>query len=131
MLVTLRTLTRLSAHTLVDVPVQVDLLLTHLNQDPRKAVMRQILADLRFLATDDRAHLWSKSNIESLLNFASTHLDEEGEALVGSLSILCDLVKATSVSKVRLLAKKPIQLNRTRIKKNNTRLLKNPRENLN
>ena len=101
MLVTLRTLTRLSAHTLVDVPVQVDLLLTHLNQDPRKAVMRQILADLRFLATDDRAHLWSKSNIESLLNFASTHLDEEGEALVGSLSILCDLVKATSVSKVR------------------------------
>ena len=102
-LVTLRTLTRLSAHTLVDVPDQVDLLLTHLNQDPRKAVMRQILADLRFLATDDRAHLWSKSNIESLLNFASTHLDEEGEALVGSLSILCDLVKATSVSKVRFL----------------------------
>ena len=52
-LVTLRTLTRLSAHTLVDVPDQVDLLMNHLNQDPRKAVMRQILADLRFLATGE------------------------------------------------------------------------------
>ena len=99
-LVTLRTLTRLSAHTLVDIPDQVDLLLTHLEKDPRKAVMRQILADLRFVATDDRAHLWTKSNIDALLTFATAHLDDEDEALVGALSILCDLVKATSVSKV-------------------------------
>ena len=98
-MVTLRTLTRLSSHTLVDVPDQVDLLLTHLNQDPQKAVMRQILADLRFLAIEERAHLWSKSNIDTLLNFASEKVDEI-EALVGALSILCDLVTATSVSKV-------------------------------
>ena len=99
-MVTLRTLTRLSSHTLVDVPDQVDLLLTHLNQDPRKAVMRQILADLRFLAIEERAHLWSKSNIDTLLNFASEKVDEI-EALVGALSILSDLVTATSVSKVK------------------------------
>ena len=34
-LVTLHTLTRLAAHALVDVPDQVELLLTHLEEDPR------------------------------------------------------------------------------------------------
>jgi len=45
--VTLRTLTLLSTHTLVDIPEQVELLLKHLNEDPRKIVKKQILSDLR------------------------------------------------------------------------------------
>ena len=92
-LVTLKTLTRLSAHTLIDVPDQVELLLKYLEEDPRKNVMVQILSDLRFLASEDRAHLWTKSNIDSLLKFAEKSVIQEGEAIIGVLSILCDLVK--------------------------------------
>ena len=81
-------------------PDQVELLLTHLNEDPRKAVMRQVLSDLRFLATSERAHLWSASNVSSLMKFAEKSMNEEGfEAVVGALSIFCDLVKNTSISK--------------------------------
>ena len=95
-LVTLHTLTLLSAHTLTDVPDQVDLLLQHLIQDPRSAVKRWVLADLRFLANENRAHLWSKENIESIITFAEG-CDESKDTriLCGSLSILCDLVKYT------------------------------------
>ena len=95
-LVTLHTLTLLSAHTLTDVPDQVDLLLQHLIQDPRSAVKRWVLADLRCLANENRAHLWSKDNIESIITFAES-CDESKDVsiLCGSLSILCDLVKYT------------------------------------
>ena len=112
-LVTLRTLTRLSAHTLVDVPDQVELLLKYLVEDPRKAVMRQTLADLRFLCTEERAHLWSSSaNISSLLSFAEKSAEHEGsEAIIGALSILCDLVRNTSISKLE-----PMDLNSPIIK---------------
>ena len=111
-LVTLRTLTRLSAHTLVDVPDQVELLLKYLVEDPRKAVMRQTLADLRFLCTEERAHLWSSLNISSLLSFAEKSTEHEGnEAIIGALSILCDLVRNTSISKLE-----PLDLNSPIIK---------------
>ena len=79
-LVTLRTLTRLSAHTLVDVPDQVELLLKYLVEDPRKAVTRQTLMDLGFLCTEERAHLWTSSNISSLLSFAEKSAENEGKA---------------------------------------------------
>lgn len=104
-LVTLTTLTRLSGHTLVDVPEQVELLLKHLNSDPRRVVKRQILADLRFLANKDRAHLWSKSNVSSVVAFA---LDHEEEVLVGALSILCDMVRHTATCKLTLEAGSPV-----------------------
>ena len=78
-LVTLRTLTRLSAHTLFDVPDQVELLLKYLVEDPRKAVTRQTLMDLRFLCTEERAHLWTSSNISSLLSFAEKSAENEGK----------------------------------------------------
>ena len=105
-LVTLRTLTRLSAHTLVDVPDQVELLLTYLNQDPRKAVTRQVLSDLRFLTNEERAHLWSEANVSSLMAFAEKSVEgNENEAIVGALSIFCDLVKNTSVSNLQPLDK--------------------------
>ena len=95
-LVTLHTLTLLSAHTLTDVPDQVDLLLRHLIQDPRSTVKRWVLADLRFLANENRAHLWSKENIESIITFAEGFDNSKDVSILGgSLSILCDLVKYT------------------------------------
>ena len=99
--VTLHTLTLLSAHSLVDVPDQVDLLLKHLNQDPRKAVKRQILKDLRFLANQDYAHLWSNSNVDSTIQFASSC--NKGAVLCGALDILSDLVRNTSTEKLELV----------------------------
>ena len=95
-LVTLHTLTLLSAHTLIDVPDQVELLLKHLIADPRSTVKRWVLADLRFLANENRAHLWSKENIGSVIAFAeSCDNSKDISILSGSLSILCDLVKYT------------------------------------
>ena len=40
---TLHTLTLLSSHCLVDVPDQVELLLSHLTSDPRRSVKKQVL----------------------------------------------------------------------------------------
>jgi integrator complex subunit 7 len=45
--VTLHTLTLLAAHTLVDIPDQVELLLKYLNEDLRRSVKKRILKDLR------------------------------------------------------------------------------------
>ena len=70
---------------------------------PRKTVMRQVLSDLRYLTSSDHAHLWTASNVESLLAFAEKSVGEEGEAIVGALSIFCDLVKNTSISKLQPL----------------------------
>ena len=65
--------------------------------------MRQVLSDLRYLTSSDHAHLWTVSNVESLLAFAEKSVGEEGEAIVGALSIFCDLVKNTSISKLQPL----------------------------
>ena len=95
-LVTLHTLTLLSAHTLIDVPDQVKLLLRHLITDPRSPVKRWVLTDLRYLANENRAHLWSEENIGSIVKFAdSCDSSKDASILCGCLSILCDLVKYT------------------------------------
>ena len=98
-LVTLHTLTLLSAHALVDVPDQVELLLNHLTNDPRKAVKKQILQDLRYLA-GHYAHLWSEENVHSTISFS---LDgAKGAVLCGALDILSDLLRHTSIEKFKL-----------------------------
>ena len=95
-LVTLRTLTRLSAHTLVDIPDQVELLLKYLVGDPRKAVTQQTLTDLRFLCTEERAHLWTHANISSLLSFAEKSVENEG--MTDFFSLYCTIIKSSTKS---------------------------------
>ena len=95
-LVTLRTLTRLSAHTLVDIPDQVELLLKYLVGDPRKAVTQQTLTDLRFFSTEERAHLWTHANISSLLSFAEKSVENEGMA--DFFSLYCTIIKSSTKS---------------------------------
>ena len=105
-LITLNTLTRLSARTRVDLPEQVQLLLTYLNSDPRKKIQKAVLQDLRFLASEDRGHLWDPSNVTSVINFAFNLLEgdggEEEVVLIGALTVLCDLVKNSSLEKFDL-----------------------------
>lgn len=68
--VILDSLTQLSCATLVDIPDQVNLLLTYL-QDPRKKVRYQILRSMQSLAQRG-AHLWPKGALQSLITKAMT-----------------------------------------------------------
>ena len=77
---------------------------------------RRALADLRHLASADRAHLWSEANVAAVVAFA-TKEDSAGSGIMagsskstagaeatlcGALSVLCDVVEHTSVEKLRL-----------------------------
>lgn len=68
--VILDSLTQLSCATLIDIPDQVTLLLTYL-QDPRKRVRYQILGSMKSLAQKG-AHLWPKGALQSLISRAMT-----------------------------------------------------------
>lgn len=68
--VILDSLTQLSCATLVDIPDQVNLLLSYL-QDPRKGIRYQILRSLQTLAKKG-AHLWPKGAYQSLITRAMT-----------------------------------------------------------
>lgn len=64
----LDSLTKLSCKTLIDIPDQVNLLLTYL-QDPRKKVRYQVLRSLRSLAQEG-AHLWPNGALKTLISKA-------------------------------------------------------------
>ncbi|TRY73744.1 hypothetical protein TCAL_00974 [Tigriopus californicus] len=97
--VTLHTLTLLSGRTLVAIPDQVELLLAYLRMDSRTSVKKRVLADLRFLASEDYAHLWSMDgsaeNVLTVIQFASEC--ESDDERCGALSILCDLIEHASI----------------------------------
>lgn len=67
----LSTLSQLSCETLVDIPDQVTLLLSYLN-DPRKQVRYQVLHSLRLLAQKG-AHLWPKGSLKTLLRNSTSN----------------------------------------------------------
>ncbi|XP_057626105.1 integrator complex subunit 7 isoform X4 [Chionomys nivalis] len=66
-IVSLHTFTLLAASSLVDTPKQIQLLLQYLKSDPRKAVKRLTVQDLKLLA-NKTPHTWSKENIQIALN---------------------------------------------------------------
>uniref|UniRef100_A0A8C5MNT2 Integrator complex subunit 7 n=1 Tax=Leptobrachium leishanense TaxID=445787 RepID=A0A8C5MNT2_9ANUR len=68
-IVTLHTFTLLAASSLVDIPKQIQLLLQYLKNDPRRAVKRLAIQDLKFLA-NKTPHTWSRENIQSLCECA-------------------------------------------------------------
>lgn len=69
-IVILDSLTQLSCETLVDIPDQVNLLLSYL-QDPRKTVRYHILRSMQALAQKG-AHLWPKGALQYLITRAMT-----------------------------------------------------------
>ena len=64
-IVSLHTFTLLAASSLVDTPKQIQLLLQYLKNDPRKAVKRLAVQDLKLLASKT-PHTWSKENIQEM-----------------------------------------------------------------
>uniref|UniRef100_A0A671VIJ4 Integrator complex subunit 7 n=1 Tax=Sparus aurata TaxID=8175 RepID=A0A671VIJ4_SPAAU len=68
-IVTLHTFTQLAASSLVDIPKQLQLLLQYLKDDPRKAVKRLAINDLKLLAKK-APHLWIRENTQTLCECA-------------------------------------------------------------
>ncbi|NXF49370.1 INT7 protein, partial [Oceanites oceanicus] len=87
-IVTLHTFTLLAASSLVDIPKQIQLLLQYLKNDPRKAVKRLAIQDLKLLA-NKTPHTWSRENIQALCESA-LHTPYDSLKL-GMLSVLSTL----------------------------------------
>ncbi|XP_042189111.1 integrator complex subunit 7 [Callorhinchus milii] len=87
-IVTLHTFTQLAASSLIDIPKQIQLLLQYLKEDPRKAVKRLALEDLKLLA-NKTPHMWTRENIQALCECA---LQTPYDGLkLGTLSVLSTL----------------------------------------
>ncbi|CAK7309424.1 Integrator complex subunit 7 [Vulpes lagopus] len=87
-IVSLHTFTLLAASSLVDTPKQIQLLLQYLKNDPRKAVKRLGIQDLKLLA-NKTPHTWSRENIQALCECA---LQTPYDSLkLGMLSVLSTL----------------------------------------
>ncbi|KAH0510463.1 Integrator complex subunit 7 [Microtus ochrogaster] len=87
-IVSLHTFTLLAASSLVDTPKQIQLLLQYLKSDPRKAVKRLTVQDLKLLA-NKTPQTWSKENIQALCECA---LQTPYDSLkLGMLSVLSTL----------------------------------------
>uniref|UniRef100_I3JFF9 Integrator complex subunit 7 n=1 Tax=Oreochromis niloticus TaxID=8128 RepID=I3JFF9_ORENI len=70
-IVSLHTFTQLAASSLIDIPKQLQLLLQYLKDDPRKAVKRLAVNDLKLLAKK-APHLWIRENTQMLCECALT-----------------------------------------------------------
>ncbi|KAG7222724.1 hypothetical protein INR49_026333 [Caranx melampygus] len=68
-IVSLHTFTQLAASSLIDIPKQLQLLLQYLKDDPRKAVKRLAINDLKYLAKK-APHLWIRENTQTLCECA-------------------------------------------------------------
>uniref|UniRef100_A0A8C5P0F2 Integrator complex subunit 7 n=1 Tax=Jaculus jaculus TaxID=51337 RepID=A0A8C5P0F2_JACJA len=87
-IVSLHTFTLLAASSLVDTPKQIQLLLQYLKDDPRKAVKKLTIQDLKLLA-NKTPHTWSRENIQVLCECA---LQTPYDSLkLGMLSVLSTL----------------------------------------
>lgn len=105
-IITLRTLTSLAKHTLVDIPDQVSLLLKYLRTDPRKHVRSALLSDLHNLASSQTAHLWTKENVSDMIQFASS---SPGEGpLVAALTVLIRIIETGGVYQLELVTGSPL-----------------------
>ncbi|XP_055005598.1 integrator complex subunit 7 [Boleophthalmus pectinirostris] len=68
-IVTLHTFTQLAASSLIHIPKQLQLLLQYLKDDPRKAVKRLAINDLKLLAKK-APHLWRREDTQTLCECA-------------------------------------------------------------
>lgn len=93
--VTLDSLSQLSCATLVDIPDQVNLLISYL-QDPRTKVRFYVLRSLQSLA-EKGAHLWPAGSVNSLISVAKTVRGDGNEhGLV--LSVVLTLTKCPLIA---------------------------------
>ncbi|KAB7500558.1 Integrator complex subunit 7 [Armadillidium nasatum] len=89
---TLHTLTELAAHSLVDIPQQVDLLIECLESDARLGIRRSILDELNYLAQAS-PHAWTSQNINALIKFAHNSI-QNTDVECSALNILSSLISS-------------------------------------
>ncbi|KAM5144214.1 integrator complex subunit 7 [Callospermophilus lateralis] len=100
-IVSLHTFTLLAASSLVDTPKQIQLLLQYLKNDPRKAVKRLAIQDLKLLA-NKTPHTWNRENIQALCECA---LQTPYDSLkLGMLSVLSTLSGTIAIKQYFSLA---------------------------
>ncbi|KAJ3606218.1 hypothetical protein NHX12_025738 [Muraenolepis orangiensis] len=87
-IVTLHTFTQLAASSLIDIPKQLQLLLQYLKDDPRKAVKRLAIQDLKLLAKK-APHLWLRDDTQTLCECALT--SPYSSLKLGMLAVLSTL----------------------------------------
>ncbi|CAH2002514.1 unnamed protein product [Acanthoscelides obtectus] len=90
-LVTLNTLTKLAAATLVDIPSQVNLLLKYLKNDPRWEIKLKSLEHLYELAKPG-AHLWPPGSVEEVIEYVLSA--KQKRIVVPALRVLKVLVES-------------------------------------
>lgn len=93
--VTLDSLSKLSCATLVDIPDQVDLLISYL-QDPRTKVRFCVLRSLQSLA-EKGAHLWPAGSVNSLISVAKA-VRGDGHETGLMLSVVLTLTKCPLIA---------------------------------
>lgn len=93
--VTLNSLSQLSCATLVDIPDQVDLLISYL-QDPRTKVRFTVLKSLQSLA-EKGAHLWPSGSVNSLISVAQA-VRGDGHEHGLMLSVILTLTKCPLIA---------------------------------
>uniref|UniRef100_A0A9J7XNG5 Integrator complex subunit 7 n=1 Tax=Cyprinus carpio carpio TaxID=630221 RepID=A0A9J7XNG5_CYPCA len=94
LIVTLHTFTQLATSSLVDIPEQIRLLLQYLKEDPRKAVKRLAVQDLKLLAKK-APHLWTRKNIQVLCECALS--TPYNSLKLGMLSVLSTLSRTIAI----------------------------------
>lgn len=103
--VTLNSLSQLSCATLVDIPDQVNLLISYL-QDPRTKVRLTVLKSLQSLS-EKGAHLWPAGSVNSLISVAKAVRDdgpEHGLMLSVVLTLTkCPLIASSKEEEGRIL----------------------------
>ncbi|RWS31874.1 integrator complex subunit 7-like protein [Leptotrombidium deliense] len=85
----LHTLTYISSSSLMQIPQQIDLLLSYFNKDERRSVKISALKEMQVLAKT--THVWTKRNVKSLLDCVNH--SSKYNCLFGVISILVELVK--------------------------------------
>ncbi|XP_059355051.1 integrator complex subunit 7 [Carassius carassius] len=94
LIVTLHTFTQLATSSLVDIPEQIHLLIQYLKEDPRKAVKRLAIQDLKLLAKK-APHLWTRKNIQVLCECALS--TPYNSLKLGMLSVLSTLAGTIAI----------------------------------
>ena len=82
------------------------LLLQYLGEDPRRQVQEEVLSDLYLLAGAETAHLWTRDNIENVIEYI--HGLEKEQLQVDALNVLIKIVENGGVYELEVGAGSPI-----------------------
>lgn len=105
-LVTLKTLNQLALSILVDVPKQIELLLTYLSEDKRPLVRNCAISGLYQMAKE-AAHLWSEQTVNNLVNFCEG-LNVDNNLKADAINVFVPLTKSPAICQFHYSTDSPL-----------------------